>query len=94
MIEFNMTVQEACEAPGFITNQMFSSFGEHEKLFGSLILNEQIPKWIRKDLSNMGYKLSYREKTSGPVNAIYFDREHGSFWGGSSNFGEDYGIGW
>ena len=94
MVEFNMTVQEACEAPGFITNQMFSSFGEHEKLIGSLILNEQIPKWIRKDLSNMGYKLSYREKTSGPVNAIYFDREHGSFWGGSSNFGEDYGIGW
>ncbi|MGE5354757.1 MAG: gamma-glutamyltransferase family protein [Deltaproteobacteria bacterium] len=94
MVEFNMTVQEACEAPGFITNQMFSSFGEHEKLLGSLILNEQIPKWIRKDLNNMGYKLSFKEKTSGPVNAIYFDREHGSLWGGSSNFGEDYGIGW
>ena len=94
MVEFNMTVQEACEAPGFITNQMYSSFGDHEKLNGSLILNEQIPKWIRKELSNMGYKLSYKEKTSGPVNAIYFDRQHGSFWGGSSNFGEDYGIGW
>jgi gamma-glutamyltranspeptidase/glutathione hydrolase len=94
MVEFNMTVQEACEAPGFITNQMYSSFGDHEKLNGSLILNEQIPKWIRKELSNMGYKLSYKEKTSGPVNAIYFDRQHNSFWGGSSNFGEDYGIGW
>jgi gamma-glutamyltranspeptidase/glutathione hydrolase len=94
MVEFNMTVQEACEAPGFITNQMYSSFGDHEKLNGSLILNEQIPKWIRKELSNMGYKLSFKEKTSGPVNAIYFDRQHGSFWGGSSNFGEDYGIAW
>jgi hypothetical protein len=26
--------------------------------------------------------------------AIYFDHKHGSFWGGSSHFGEDYGIGW
>ena len=25
---------------------------------------------------------------------VYFDRAHGTFWGGSSNYGEDYGIGW
>ncbi len=24
----------------------------------------------------------------------FFDREHGSFWGGSSNYGDDYGIAW
>jgi len=30
---------------------------------------------------------------SGPINAIYFDRKHNTFWGGSSNHGEDYGIG-
>lgn len=94
MVEFNMTVQEACEAPSFITNQMHSSFGEHEKLNGSLILNNQMPSWVRKDLSQMGYRISYRERTSGPINAIYFDWKHGSFWGGSSNHGEDYGIGW
>lgn len=94
MVEFNMTVQEACEAPSFITNQMYSSFGEHEKLNGSLVLNNQMPSWVRKDLSQMGYRISYREKTSGPINAIYFDWLHGSFWGGSSNHGEDYGIGW
>lgn len=94
MVEFNMTVQEACEAPSFITNQMFSSFGDHEKQAGSLILNQQMPPWTRKELGQLGYKLSYRERTSGPVNAIFFDWEHGSFWGGSSNHGEDYGIGW
>jgi gamma-glutamyltranspeptidase/glutathione hydrolase len=94
MVEFNMTVQEACEAPSFITNQMYSSFGEHEKQAGSLILNNQMPEWIRKELSIMGYRLSFRERTSGPINAIYFDWKHGSFWGGSSNHGEDYGIGW
>lgn len=94
MIEFNMTVQEACEAPSFITNQMFSSFGDHEKANGSLILNNQIPSWVRKDLGQMGYQMSFRERTSGPINAIYFDWLHGSFWGGSSNHGEDYGLGW
>lgn len=94
MVEFNMTVQEACEAPSFITNQMYSSFGDHEKANGSLILNNQIPSWVRKDLGQMGYQMSFRERTSGPINAIYFDWLHGSFWGGSSNHGEDYGLGW
>jgi len=94
MVEFDMTVQEACEAPSFITNQMYSSFGDHEKANGSLVLNNQIPSWVRKDLGQMGYKMSFRERTSGPINAIYFDWLHGSFWGGSSNHGEDYGIGW
>lgn len=94
MVEFNMTVQEACEAPNFITNQMYSSFGNHEKENGCLILNNQMPAWIRKDLGQMGYRLSFRERTSGPINAIYFDWIHGSFWGGSSNHGEDYGLGW
>ena len=94
MVEFGMTVQEACEAPSFITNQMYSSFGNHEKQPGSLILNNQMPAWIRKELAQKGYRLSYRERTSGPINAIWFDWKHGSMWGGSSNHGEDYGIGW
>ena len=42
----------------------------------------------------MGYKVTTGNRTSGPINAIYFDWKHGSFWGGSSNNGEDYGIGW
>jgi gamma-glutamyltranspeptidase/glutathione hydrolase len=94
MVEFNMTVQESTEAPSFKTLQMYSSFGDHEKIPGGMILNSQMPAWVRKDLSRMGYKLSYQDRTSGPINAIYFDWKHGSFWGGSSNHGEDYGIGW
>ncbi len=94
MVEFNMTVQEACEAPSFKTYQMYSSFGKHEKSVGSLTLNSEMPAWIRKELSRMGYKITYQDRTSGPINAIYFDWKHGSFWGGSSNHGEDYGIGW
>lgn len=94
MVEFGMTVQESCEAPSFKTFQMFSSFGEHERKIGALTLNSAMPAWVRKDLSRMGYKISYEDRTSGPVNAIWFDWRHGSFWGGSSNHGEDYGIGW
>jgi gamma-glutamyltranspeptidase/glutathione hydrolase len=94
MVVFNMTVQEACEAPSFKTLQMHSSFGEHEKSPGGLILNELMPPWSRKELSRMGYKITTQERTSGPINAIWFDRQHGTFWGGSSNHGEDYGIGW
>jgi gamma-glutamyltranspeptidase / glutathione hydrolase len=94
VVEFGMTVQEACEAPSFKTLQMYSSFGDHEKVPGGLTLNSAMPAWVRKDLSRMGYKLTYQDRTSGPINAIYFDWQHGSFWGGSSNHGEDYGIGW
>jgi gamma-glutamyltranspeptidase/glutathione hydrolase len=92
--EFGMTVQEACEAPSFKTFQMYSSFGDHEKRPGALTLNSAMPAWVRKELAQMGYSLSYQDRTSGPINAIYFDWRHGSFWGGSSNHGEDYGIGW
>jgi gamma-glutamyltranspeptidase/glutathione hydrolase len=94
VVEFNMTVQEACEAPSFKTLQMYASFGKHEKVPGGLILNSAMPAWSRKELSQMGYQITYRDRTTGPVNAIWFDWAHGTFWGGSSNDGEDYGIGW
>ncbi|HEX2723748.1 MAG TPA: hypothetical protein VHM24_12595 [Gemmatimonadaceae bacterium] len=49
---------------------------------------------VRAELKRMGYTLEFEERTSGPINAIFFDRKHGSMWGGSSNHGEDYGIAW
>ena len=42
----------------------------------------------------MGYDVETDRKTSGPINAIWFDREHGTMWGGCSDYGEDYGVGW
>lgn len=92
--EFGMTVQEATEAPSFKTFQLKASFGNHEKKPGVLTLNNDTPEWNRNELKRKGYTLNFQPRTSGPVNAIYFDRQHGSFWGGSSNHGEDYGIGW
>jgi gamma-glutamyltranspeptidase/glutathione hydrolase len=94
MVEFGMTVQEATEAANFTSYQMRSSFGAHLSEPGRLTLNESMPSWVRDELKRMGYKLDFEERTSGPINAIYFDRQHGTLWGGSSHHGEDYGIGW
>jgi gamma-glutamyltranspeptidase/glutathione hydrolase len=94
MVEFGMNVQEAVEAPNFGSYQMRASFGLHEWQPGKLELNEDTPREVRRQLELMGYSLTFRERTSGPINAIYFDREHGGFWGGSSNYGDDYGIVW
>ncbi len=94
MVEFGMNVQEAAEAPNINSNQLQSSFGAHQSRPGRLILNESVPPWVRDELEKMGYTLDFRRLTSGPINAIFFDWEHGSMWGGSSNYGEDYGIAW
>ncbi|GHM99045.1 gamma-glutamyltranspeptidase [Cytophagales bacterium WSM2-2] len=100
MVEFGMTVQEATEAPNINTYQFYLSLGEGEDgqdrkpKAGNLLLNSNTPPYVQKELLKMGYRLSLDERTSGPINAIWFDTKHGSFWGGSSNHGEDYGIGW
>lgn len=94
IVEFGMNVQEAAEAANITSYQMRNSFGKHDTKPGALTLNESIPDWTRKELRAMGYKLDFDRRTSGPINAIFFDWTHGSFWGGSSNHGEDYGIGW
>ena len=94
VVEFGMNVQEAAEAANVNSFQMSSSFGDHESVPGRLMLNDSVPPWVRAELAAMGYELVFRSHTSGPINAIFFDREHGTFWGGSSNHGEDYGIAW
>jgi gamma-glutamyltranspeptidase/glutathione hydrolase len=94
VVEFGMNVQQAAEAANFNSYQMRNSFRTHNSIPGRLLLHESVPPWVRAELSRMGYSLTSRPLTSGPMNAIYFDWEHGSFWGGSSNYGEDYGIAW
>lgn len=94
IVEFGMNVQQAAEAPNFNSFQMKGSFSNHESQPGRMLINEDTPAFVRQKLRDMGYSLVIRSRTSGPINAVYFDWEHGSFWGGSSNHGEDYGIGW
>ena len=94
VVEFGMTVQEATEAANFNSFQMRASFGEHVSEPGRLLLHDATPPWNRQELRRMGYTLTFDDRTSGPINAIFFDRANGTLWGGSSNHGEDYGIAW
>ena len=99
MVEFGMTVQQACEADNINTNQLWLSLGgskiaDRLPKPGNLLLSNTTTETVRSTLTKMGYNLSFGDRTSGPINAIYFDWIHNSFWGGSSNNGEDYGIGW
>jgi gamma-glutamyltranspeptidase/glutathione hydrolase len=89
-----MNVQQAVEAANFNSYQMHSSFDDHRSEPGRLTLNDAVPAWVRQDLQSMGYRLDYQRLTSGPINAIVFDWKNGTFWGGASNHGEDYGIAW
>ena len=99
IVEFGMTVQEATEAANINTDQLWLSLGgekmeDRRPRPGHILLGNTTPPWVRSDLRKMGYTATYGDRTSGPINAIWFDWKHGSLWGGSSNNGEDYGIGW
>jgi gamma-glutamyltranspeptidase/glutathione hydrolase len=94
VFEFGMSVQQACEAANVTSYQMHDSFADHKIYPGKLDINTATPPEVLNALRNMGYVLKVRKYTSGPINAIFFDRAHGTFWGGSSNYGEDYGIAW
>jgi len=99
VVEFGMTVQEATEAQNINTDQLWLSLGgekidDRKPHPGHILINSGTPEYVRRDLQKMGYILTLRDRTSGPINAIYFDTKHGTFWGGSSNYGVDYGIGW
>lgn len=94
VVEFGMDIQAATEAANFNSYQMQSSFGDHEIRPGAIVLRDDTPIWISKELASRGYTIELWNKTSGPLNAIWFDWKHGSFWGGSSDYGDDYGIAW
>ncbi|MEO7766315.1 MAG: gamma-glutamyltransferase family protein, partial [Ferruginibacter sp.] len=86
-------------AANFNTNQLWLSLGgtktkDRRPRPGEILLSNSTPEAVRNQLKQMGYSLTFGDRTSGPINAIYFDWKHGSLWGGSSNNGEDYGIGW
>lgn len=98
-VEFGMTVQQATEAANINSNQLWLSLGgtqmkDRIPKSGSILLNSNTNEEVRTTLKQMGYNMTFGERTSGPINAIFVDQEHGTFWGGSSNHGEDYGIGW
>ena len=94
IVEWGATVQQACEAPDITSAQMMSTFGTHIAAPGDLRVDTRTPLAIVKMLEGMAYRVRTADRNSGPMNSIFFDRKHASFWAGSSNNGEDYGIIW
>jgi gamma-glutamyltranspeptidase/glutathione hydrolase len=99
VVEFGMTVQEATEAPNINSDQLWLSLGgerleDRRPRPGHILLGNVTPPYVRSELQHMGYITAYGDRTSGPINAILLDTKHGTLWGGSSNNGQDYGIGW
>jgi gamma-glutamyltranspeptidase/glutathione hydrolase len=94
IVEFGMNVQQAVEAANITSYQMQSSFGAHKAEPGRLVVRYDTPPWVIAELEKMGYDVGTRARTSGPITAIEFDFEHGTMWGGASDFGEDYGVAW
>ena len=94
MVEFDMNVQQAAEAPNFTSYQMQSSFGAHKSEPGRLQVSPDLTDWVRSELGRMGYKVESEKRPYSPITAIYIDRENGSMWGGASDYGDDYGIAW
>ncbi len=94
MVEWEMNVQQAAEGPNMNSSQMRGSFSGHTSSPGRMLIHESVPEEVRERLREMGYQLRVSARTSGPINAVFFDWENGAFWGGSSNHGDDYGIIW
>ena len=94
MVEWDMNVQQAAEAANINSSQMKGSFGQHPSNPGAILVRQDTPPMILAELARMGYDVRTSARTSGPINAIFFDILNGTMWGGSSNHGEDYGIAW
>ncbi|HKZ30866.1 MAG TPA: gamma-glutamyltransferase [Vicinamibacteria bacterium] len=94
VVEFGMNVQQATEAANINSHQLRNVFARNASRPGHVTLAASTPEAVRKELESMGYTLEFQPITSGPINAVFFDRAHGTMWGGSSHHGEDYGIAW
>ena len=89
-----MSIQQACEARAFTSSQMRASFDRHESKPGRITLHDEVPSWVRQDLLRKGYRIDIRERTTGPITAIFLDPQHGTFWGGCTDGDDDHGITW
>jgi gamma-glutamyltranspeptidase/glutathione hydrolase len=93
-VDFGMTPQQAAEAANMNSFQLRDSFGDHSSKPGRMLLDDEVPRWVRSDLVSRGYKLEFQPRTSGPITAIEVDPENGALWGGVSDHGEDHGVAW
>ncbi len=94
LIEFEMNVQEALEAPAVISSHFQSSFWPHESA-NKLRVPSSLPEHVLEALAAKGHNLEIRDyRGVGSVKAILIDPVSGALMGGVSPTGDSYVIGW
>lgn len=94
---FNMTLQQAVEAPRFACFSFPSSFEPHATQSDKLMLEDEIGEDVRRELSALGHKpelwgsLNWR---AGGMCAVRHDIGTGIRWGGADPRRPAYALGW
>lgn len=101
VVDFDMGIQEAIEAPRFSSDHFPGSFYPHEARPGVVVLEGRIPDATRRVLQEKGHLIHLAPDWSeGFVLAIQADREKGTLLAGADPRGElagltpTYAVGW
>jgi gamma-glutamyltranspeptidase/glutathione hydrolase len=95
-VDFDMTLQEAIDAPTFHSVHFPSSFYPHRARPGGLVLEGRVPEATRQELAARGHKVQATGNWSnGKVMAVCLDGEKGTIAGAVSPRGHiGYVMGW
>ena len=95
MIEFGMNVQQAIEAPKWLTRAFPASPFPHTMYPGDLSVEARVPESVRKDLLARGHKLQVSGPWSdGSLAAIVIDPKTGVLNAGTDPRTEAYAFAW
>lgn len=93
---FNMSIQEAIEAPRINSNHMASTFGNHADQPGMLEVEDRVAPGVIEALRAKGHKMTVRSAygMSTGVTAVGADPKTGTLRGGADVRRERYVFGW
>ncbi len=97
IVEFEMDVQQAIEAPRFGSFNYPESFWPHTYRPGRLNLEARIQRAVGEELVNRGHDVEWWPdwtRTAGNVCAIRVDHERGTLEAGADARAEAYAMGW
>jgi gamma-glutamyltranspeptidase/glutathione hydrolase len=96
IIEFDMNVQEAVEAPRFQTLHLVSSFDDHRFNPGVLNLEDRIAKDVMDELKSRGHKVEVQAAWGNPSapTVIMFRPDTGVIEGGADPRRGRYAVAW
>ena len=95
VVEFDMNIQAAIEAPRWSTDSFPSSVFPHGTKKLHLAVEARIPKSVRKRLRGRGHKVEVKGPwTLGATSAIVVDPETGVLSAGADPRGDNYALAW